>query len=112
MPNGTWIKGVDARPTQAPAVPSSGSSSSSSSEDVVEKPPRHRQLPHGKELALEEPPMKKKKLNNPPAPKCEISMREPPGSQQVVVDWSDDDEDACETLQWESYADGHSSTDR
>ena len=101
VPNGTWPKGVDARLTQAPAIPPSESSSSSSSEDMAEKPPKHRQLPHRKESALEEPAKKKKKLNNPPAPKGEISMREPLASRQVIVDWSDDDEDTGETLWWQ-----------
>ena len=98
MPDGTWPKGVDACLTQAPAVPPSETSSLSSSEDMVEKPPRHQQPPRGKEPALEGP-AKKKKMNNPPAPKGGISMREPSASRQVVVDWSNDDEDAGNTLQ-------------
>ena len=97
--DGTWPKGVDARPTQAPIVLPSESSSSSSSEDMVEKPPRRRQPLRGKEPALEEPVKKKKKPNNSLAPKGGISMREPPASLQVIADWSDDDEDTGETLQ-------------
>jgi len=69
MSNGTWLKGVDARLTQAPTALPSKSSSSSSSEDMVEKPPRHWQPPRGKEMALEEPTKKKKKTNNLLAPK-------------------------------------------
>ena len=52
-----------------------------------------------KEPALEVLAKKKRKPNNLPAPKGGISMREPPGSQQVVVDWSDDDEDIGQMLQ-------------
>ena len=91
--NGTWLKGIDARATQALA------GHASSSEDMVEKPPRHRQPPHGKQSAQAEPVKKKKKTNTlPPRKSGGISIREPFARQQVVADWLDDDEDAGETL--------------
>ena len=97
--NGTWLKGIDARATQAPAGPPSESSSSSSSEDMVEKPLRHRQPSRGKQPAQAELVKKKKKPNTmPPRKSGGISIREPFARQQVVADWLDDDEDAGETL--------------
>ena len=92
--NGTWLKGIDARATQALA------GHASSSEDVVLKPPRHWKPSRGKQLAQAEPVKKKKKPNTmPPRKSGGISIREPLAHRQVIVDWSDDDEDASETLQ-------------
>ena len=100
VPDGTWPKGVDARATQALAGPPSESSSSSSFEDMVDETPRRQQLLRGKQLARAELVKKKKKPNTlPPCKRGGISIREPSARQQVIADWSNDDEDVGETLQ-------------
>ena len=100
VPDGTWSKGIDAHATQAPDSPPSESYSSSSSEDVVEKTPRCRQPLCGNQPARAEPVKKKKKPNTlPPRKSGGISIREPSAHRQVIMDWSDDDEDTGEMLQ-------------
>ena len=99
VPDWTWPKGVDAHATQALAGPPSESSSSSSFEDMVEETPRHRHPLCGKQPTRAKPVKKKKKPNTlPPHKGGEISIREPLAHRQVIVDWSNDDEDAGETL--------------
>ena len=97
--DGTWPKGIDAPPTNAPTGPPSESSSPSSSEDVVEKAPKRQQPPQGKEPARPESVKKKKQPNTlPPRKSGRISIREPLASLHAIMDWSDDGEDAGEML--------------